>query len=69
MNIAVIHVGLGKNLFKKCRLAHPCLSESLVASAPTESTSRDYLDSLNSWEAPPDVALNKAEKLHVVNII
>lgn len=45
------------------------LGEALIASAPTELSYVIYLNSLNNWEAPADVALTEAEKQAVVSAI
>lgn len=45
------------------------LGEALIASAPTEPSYVIYLNSLNNWELPADVALTEAEKQEVVSAI
>jgi hypothetical protein len=45
------------------------LGEALIASAPTEPSYVVYLNSLNNWEVPPNIALNEAEKQEVVSAI
>lgn len=50
------------------KLAH-VLGEALIASAQTEASYVIYLNSLNNWEVPADVALTETEKQEVVSAI
>lgn len=69
MNFEVVHVSRGdirlKNDDKQVRV----LGEALMASAPTDPSYVIYLNSVNNWEVPPDVALTEVEKQDVISAI
>ena len=69
MNFEVIHVSRGDIKLKSENKHVRVLGEALIASAPSEPSYVIYLNSLNNWEVPPDVALTKNEKQDVVNAI
>lgn len=69
MDFDVIHVSRGDVRLKSEGKYVRVLGEALVASAPTEPSYVIYLDSLNNWETPVDVALTENEKQHVVKAI
>ena len=69
MNFEVVHVSRGDIRLKSEDKHVRVLGEALIASAPTEPSYVIYLNSLNNWEMPPDVALTETEKQDVVNAI
>ena len=69
MNFEVIHVSRGDIRLKSEDKLVRVLGEALIASAPTEPSYVIYLNSLNNWEMPPDVALTETEKQGVVSAI
>lgn len=69
MNIEVVHVSRGDIRLKSEEKLVRVLGEALIASAPTEPSYVIYLNSLNNWEVPPDVALTETEKQQVVSAI
>jgi len=69
MNFEVIHVSRGDIRLKSEDKLVRVLGESLIASAPTEPSYVIYLNSLNNWEVPPNVALTETEKQEVVSAI
>ncbi|MEH6436147.1 Imm74 family immunity protein [Massilia sp. DD77] len=69
MNFEVVHVSRGDiRLKSEDKLVH-VLGEALIASTPTEPSYVIYLNTLNTWEMPPDVALTEAEKQEVIGAI
>lgn len=69
MNFEVTYVSRGNILLKSGDKHVRVLGEGLIASAPTELSYVVYLNSLNNWEAQPDVALTETEKREVVSAI
>jgi hypothetical protein len=69
MNFEVVHVSRGDIRLKSEAKLVRVLGEALIASAPTEPSYVIYLNSLNNWEVPPDVALTETEKQEVVSAI
>lgn len=69
MNFEVIHVSRGDIQFKSGDKLVRILGEVLIASAPTEPSYVIYLNSLITWEAPPDVALTETENQDVTSAI
>jgi hypothetical protein len=69
MNFEVIYVSRGDIRLKSEDKHVRVLGEALIASAPTEPSYVIYLNSLNNWEVPPNVALTEIEKQDVVNSI
>jgi hypothetical protein len=69
MNFEVVHVSRGDIRLKSGGRSVRVLGEALIASAPTEPSYVIYLNSLNNWEVPPDVALTETEKQDVVSAI
>jgi hypothetical protein len=69
MNFEVVHVSRGDIRLKSEDKLVRVLGEALIASAPTEPSYVIYLNSLNNWEVPPDVALTETEKQEVVSAI
>jgi hypothetical protein len=69
MNFEVVHVSRGDIQLKSEDKHLRVLGEALIASVPTEPSYVIYLNSLNNWEVPPDVALTKTEKQKVVSAI
>jgi hypothetical protein len=69
MNFEVVHVSRGDIRLKSEDKLVRVLGEALIASAPTEPSYVIYLNSLNNWEVPPDVALIETEKQEVVSAI
>ena len=69
MNFEVAHVSRGDIRLKSEDKLVRVLGEALIASAPTEPSYVIYLNSLNNWEVPADVALTEAEKQEVVSAI
>jgi len=69
MNFEVIHVSRGDIRLKSEDKLVRVLGEALIASAPTEPSYVIYLNSLNNWEVPPNVALTETEKQEVVSAI
>lgn len=69
MNFEVVHVSLGDMRLKSGDKHVRVLGEALIASAPTEPSYVIYLNSLNNWEVPADVALTEAEEQEVVSAI
>ena len=69
MNFEVVHVSRGDIQLKSEDKLVRVLGEALIASAPTEPSYVIYLNSLNNWEVPPDVALTENEKQDVVSAI
>jgi hypothetical protein len=69
MNFEVIHVSRGDIRLKSEDKLVRVLGEALIASAPTEPSYVIYLNSLNNWEVPPNVALTETEKEEVVSAI
>lgn len=69
MNFEIVHVSRGDIRLKRKDKIVRVLGEALIASAPTEPSYVVYLNSLNDWEVPPNVALNEAEKQEVVSAI
>lgn len=69
MNFEVVHVSRGDIRLKGKDKHVRVLGEALIASAPTEPSYVIYLDSLNNWEVPSDVALTETEKQEIVSAI
>lgn len=69
MSFEVVHVSRGDIRLKREEKLVRVLGEALIASAPTEPNYVIYLNSLNNWEVPPDVALTEVEKQEVVSAI
>ena len=69
MNFEVVHVSRGDIRLKSEDKLVRVLGEALIASTPTEPSYVIYLNSLNNWEVPPDVALTENEKQDVVSAI
>lgn len=69
MNFEVVHISRGDIRLKSKEKLVRVLGEALIASAPTEPSYVIYLNSLNNWEVPPDVALTETEKQEVVSAI
>jgi len=69
MNFGVVHVSRGDIRLKSEDKIVRVLGEALIASAPTEPSYVVYLNSLNNWEVPANVALNETEKQEVVSAI
>lgn len=69
MSFEVVHVSRGDIWLKSEEKLVRVLGEALIASAPTEPSYVIYLNSLNNWEVPPDVALTEVEKQEVVSAI
>lgn len=69
MNLEVAYVSRGDILLKSKGKLVRVLGEALIASAPTEPSYVVFLNSLNKWEAPPNVALTETEKQQVLNAI
>ena len=69
MNFEVIHVSRGdirlKNKDKYVRV----LGEALIASTPTDPSYVIYLNSLNNWEVPAEVAITDIEKQDIISAI
>lgn len=69
MNFEVVYVSRGDIRLKREDKIVRVLGEALIASTPTEPSYVVYLNSLNNWEVPPNVALNETEKQEVVSAI
>lgn len=69
MNLEVVHVSRGTIRLKNGDRHVRVLGEALIASAPTEPSYVIYLNSLNDWEIPTDVALTETEKQYIVSAI
>lgn len=69
MNFEVVHVSRGDIRLKLEDKIVRVLGEALIASPPTEPSYVVYLNSLNNWEVPSNVALNETEKQEVVSAI
>jgi len=69
MNYEVIHVSRGDIRLKIGNKHVRVLGEALTASAPTEPNYVIYLNSLNNYEVPPDVALTENEKHEIISAI
>jgi hypothetical protein len=69
MNFEVVHVSRGDIRLKREDRRVRVLGEALIASAPTDPSFVIYLNSLNNWEMPPDIALTDAQKQDVVSAI
>lgn len=69
MNFEVTHVSRGGINLKSEDKHVRVLGEALVASAPDEPSYVIYLNSLNNWEVPPNLALTETEKRDVVSAI
>jgi hypothetical protein len=69
MNFEVVHVSRGDMRLKSEGKRVRVLGEALIASAPTEPSYVVYLNSLNNWEVPPDVALSENERQEIVSAI
>lgn len=69
MNFEVTHVSRGDIILKSVDKHVRVLGEALVASEPNEPSYVIYLNSLNNWEIPSDVALTEAEKQDVIRTI
>lgn len=69
MNLEVVHVSRGTIRLKNGDRHVRVLGEALIASAPTEPSYVIYLNSLNDWEIPTDVALTETEKQDIVSAI
>lgn len=69
MKFEVVHVSRGDMRLKSEDKLVRVLGEALIASTPTEPSYVIYLNSLNNWEVPADVALTEAEKQEVVSAI
>lgn len=69
MNFEVVHVSRGDIRLKSEDKLVRVLGEALISSAPTEPSYVIYLNSLNNWEVPPNVALTETEKQEVVSAI
>jgi hypothetical protein len=69
MNFEVVHVSRGDIRLKSGDKLLRVLGEALIASAPNEPSYVIYLNTLNNWEVPPDVALTETEKQEVVSAI
>jgi hypothetical protein len=69
MNFEVIHVSRGDIRLKSEEKLVRILGEALISSSPTDPSYVIYLNSLNNWEVPPNVALTEAEKQEVVSAI
>ncbi len=66
MNFKVTHVSRVDIRFKSEGKHVRVLWEALLASAPNEPSYVIYLNSLNNWELPPNVALTETEKQDVL---
>lgn len=69
MNFEIVHVSRGDIRLKSEDKLVRVLGEALIASAATEPSYVIYLNSLNNWEAPPNVALTETEKHEVLSAI
>jgi hypothetical protein len=69
MNFEVVHVSRGDIRLKREDKQVRVLGEALIAPAPSDPSFVIYLNSLNRWEIPPDIALTEAEKQDVVSAI
>lgn len=69
MNFEVVHVSRGDIRLKSEDKLVRVLGEALIASTPTEPSYVIYLNTLNNWEMPPDVALTEAAKQEVISAI
>ena len=69
MNFEVVHVSRGDIRLKCEDKLVRVLGEALIASTPTEPSYVIYLNSLNNWETPPDVALTETERQEVISAI
>jgi hypothetical protein len=69
MNFEVVHISRGDIRLKSEDKLVRVLGEALIAPAPTEPSYVIYLNSLNNWEVPTDVALTETEKQEVVSAI
>jgi hypothetical protein len=69
MNFEVVHVSRGDIRLKSEDKPVRVLGEALIASGPTGPSYVIYLNSMNNWEVPPDVALTENEKQEVVSAI
>ncbi len=69
MNFEVTYVSRGNIQLKAGDRCVRILGEALLASAPTEPSYVIYLNSLNNWEVPPNVALTETEKQEVIDAI
>lgn len=69
MNFEVVHVSRGdirlKNKDKYVRV----LGEALITSNPTDPSYVIYLNSLNNWEVPAEVAITDIEKQDIISAI
>lgn len=69
MHFEVIHISRGDIRLKSKDKLVRVLGEALISSTPTEPSYVIYLNSLNNWDMPPDVALTETEKQEVVSAI
>jgi hypothetical protein len=69
MNFEVVHVSRGDIRLKSEDKSVRVLGEALIASPPTDPSYVIYLNSMNNWEVPPEVALTETEKQEVVSAI
>lgn len=65
----MVHVSRGDIRLKLEDKIVRVLGDALIASAPTEPSYVVYLNSLNNWKVPPNVALSETEKQEVVSAI
>ena len=69
MNVEVIRVSRG-DIRLKCENKNVrVLGEALISSTPSEPSYVVYLNSLNNWEGPSDIALTEIEKQDIINAI
>lgn len=69
MNFEVVHVSRGDIRLKCEDKLVRVLGEALIASTPSEPSYVIYLNSLNNWETPSDVALTETERQEVISAI
>ena len=69
MNFEVTHISRGDIRLKQGVKQVRALGEALMASALKEPSYVVYVDSLNTWEEPPYVALTETEKQDVISAI
>jgi hypothetical protein len=69
MNFEVVNISRGDIRLKCGGKQVRVLGEALMASALTEPSFVIYLNSLNNWRVPPEVALTESEKQDVISAI
>lgn len=69
MNFEVVHVSRGDIRLKNKDKSVRVLGEALIASTPTDPSYVIYLNSLNNWEVPAEVAITDTEKQDIISAI